>query len=57
MTLLSYPSVHDGGNNSNHSKVFDNRVLRGLFEPTREEVAGENCIARSVITSTFLHIY
>jgi hypothetical protein len=31
--------------------VFENRVLRGIFEPEREkwQEAGENCIIRSFI--------
>jgi hypothetical protein len=29
-------------------RVFENRVLRGIFRPKRDEVAGEeNCITRS----------
>jgi hypothetical protein len=34
--------------------VFENRVLRRIFEPKREEVSGggEDCIMRSFITCT-----
>jgi hypothetical protein len=33
--------------------VFENRVLRGIFGPKRDEVTGEgeNCILRSFIKS------
>jgi hypothetical protein len=30
--------------------VFENRVLRRIFGPKREKVAGEDCIMRSFIT-------
>jgi hypothetical protein len=30
--------------------VFENRVLRRIFGPKKEEVAGEHCIMRSYIT-------
>jgi hypothetical protein len=35
-------------------RVFENRVLRKIFEPKMEEVAGggEDCITRSVIVCT-----
>jgi hypothetical protein len=35
-------------------RVFENRVLRGIFAPKRDEVTGdgENCIMRSFITCT-----
>jgi hypothetical protein len=36
--------------------VFENRVLRRIFGPKREEMAGENCIMRSFITCTLHHI-
>jgi hypothetical protein len=39
-------------------KVFENRVLRRIFGPKRDEVTGgrENCIMRSFITCTFLQV-
>jgi hypothetical protein len=38
--------------------VFENRVLRRIFEPKRDEVTGggENCIMRSFIACTLLQI-
>jgi hypothetical protein len=38
--------------------VFENRVLRRIFGPKRDEVigAGENCIMRSFITCTVLQV-
>jgi hypothetical protein len=35
-------------------RVFENRVLRRIFGPKRDEVtgSGENCIRRSFITCT-----
>jgi hypothetical protein len=30
-------------------RVFENRVLRRVFGPKRDEVTGENCIARSFV--------
>jgi hypothetical protein len=39
--------------------VFENRVLRRIFGPKRDEVTGEigeNCIMRSFITFTLLQI-
>jgi hypothetical protein len=37
-------------------KVFENRVLRRIFGPKREEVAGEECIMRSFINCTLHQI-
>jgi hypothetical protein len=40
-------------------RVFENRVLRRIFGPMRDEVMGEieeNCIMRSFITSTLSEI-
>jgi hypothetical protein len=34
-------------------RVLENRVLRGIFGPKRDEVIGENCTMRSFITCTF----
>jgi hypothetical protein len=36
--------------------VFENRVLRRISGPMKEEVAGEECIIRSFITCTLHHI-
>jgi hypothetical protein len=39
-------------------RVFENRVLRRIFGPKRDEVTevGENCIMRSFITCTLLQV-
>jgi len=37
-------------------RVFENRVMRRIFGPKREEVAGANCIIWSFITSVFHRI-
>jgi hypothetical protein len=40
-------------------RVFENRVLRRIFGPKRDEVTveiGENCIMRSVIGCTLLQL-
>jgi hypothetical protein len=37
-------------------RVFENRALRRIFGPKREEVAGEDCIMRSFITCTLRQI-
>jgi hypothetical protein len=39
-------------------RVFENRMLRRMFGPKREEAgeAGEDCIMRSFITCTFQKI-
>jgi hypothetical protein len=36
--------------------VFENRVLRGIFGPKRDEVTGENYIMRSPIVYTLHQI-
>jgi hypothetical protein len=38
--------------------MFENRVLRRIFGPKRDEVTGvgENCIMRSFITCTLLQV-
>jgi hypothetical protein len=36
-------------------RVFENRVLRRIFGPKRDET-GENCIMRSFITCTLLQV-
>jgi hypothetical protein len=36
-------------------RVSENRVLR-IFGPKRDEEVGENCIMRSFITYTLLHV-
>jgi hypothetical protein len=33
-------------------RVFENRVLRRIFGPKRDDVTGGNCIMRSFITCT-----
>ena len=33
-------------------RVFENRVLRRVFGPKRDEVAGENYIMRNLVIST-----
>jgi hypothetical protein len=33
-------------------RVFENRVLRRIFGPERDEEAGENCIMRSCMVCT-----
>jgi hypothetical protein len=40
----------------NRLREFENRVLRRMFGPKREEVAGEECIMRSFVMSTLHHI-
>jgi hypothetical protein len=30
-------------------RVFENRVLRRIFGPKRDEVTGENCVRRSFL--------
>jgi hypothetical protein len=39
-------------------RVFENRVLRRIFGPKREEVTrgGENCIMRSFVICTLRHV-
>jgi hypothetical protein len=40
-------------------RVFENRVLRRIFGPKRDEVTGEfgeNCVIRSFITCTLLQV-
>jgi hypothetical protein len=39
-------------------KVYENRVLRGIFGPQRDEVkeAGANCIIRGFITCSLCQI-
>jgi hypothetical protein len=37
-------------------RVFENRVLRRIFGPKRDEVTGENCIMRNFITCTLLQV-
>jgi hypothetical protein len=37
-------------------RVFENRVLRGIFGPKRDEVTGENCITRSFVICTLRQI-
>jgi hypothetical protein len=39
-------------------REFENRVLRRIFEPKRDEVTGggENCIMRSLKTCTLLQV-
>jgi hypothetical protein len=39
-------------------RVFENRVLRRIFAPKRDEVTGvgENCIMRSFITCTLCQV-
>jgi hypothetical protein len=38
-------------------RVFENRVLRKIFGPTRvEDTGGENCITRSFIICTLLQV-
>jgi hypothetical protein len=39
-------------------RVFENRVLRGIFGPKRNEVTGgwRNCIMRGFITCTLLQV-
>jgi hypothetical protein len=37
-------------------RAFENRVLRGIFEPKREEVdAGEDCIMRGFVNGMRHH--
>jgi hypothetical protein len=38
--------------------MFENRVLRRIFAPKRDEVqeVGENCVMRSFITCTLLQV-
>jgi hypothetical protein len=35
---------------STGGRVFENRVLRRILVPRRDEVVGENCIMRSFMT-------
>jgi hypothetical protein len=37
-------------------RVFENRVLKGIFGPKRVEVKGEYYIMRSFITCTLLQV-
>jgi hypothetical protein len=39
-------------------RVFENRVLRRIFGPKRDEVTkvGESCVMRSFITCTLLQV-
>jgi hypothetical protein len=37
--------------------MFENRVLRRIFEPKGEAVAGENCAMRNSIICTFTKYY
>jgi hypothetical protein len=39
-------------------RTFDNRVLRGIFGPKRDEVTRdeENCVTKGVIIYTLHHI-
>jgi hypothetical protein len=39
-------------------RVFENRVLRRIFGPKRDEVTGDwrNCIMRSIIGCTLLQV-
>jgi hypothetical protein len=39
-------------------RVFENRVLRRIFEPKRDEMigGGENCTVRSFITCTLRQV-
>jgi hypothetical protein len=47
-----------GGTQTLDFRVFENRVLRRIFGPKRDEVrkVGENCIMRSFITCTLLQV-
>jgi hypothetical protein len=36
--------------------VFENRVLRRILGPKRDEMTGENCIVRNFINSTFWQV-
>jgi hypothetical protein len=42
----------------NRVRVVENRVLRSIFGPERDEIieVGENCIMRSFINCTHCHI-
>jgi hypothetical protein len=33
-------------------RIFENRVLRRIFGPKRDEMTGENCITRSFVICT-----
>jgi hypothetical protein len=37
--------------------VFENRVVRKIFGPKRDEVVGGNCIMRSSINVVFTRYY
>jgi hypothetical protein len=37
-------------------RVFENRVLRRIFGPKRDEVTGENCIMRSFVICTLRQV-
>jgi hypothetical protein len=37
-------------------RVFENRVLRRVFGPKRDEVTGENCIMRSIVICTLRQV-
>jgi hypothetical protein len=37
-------------------RVFENRVLRRIFGPRRDEVTGENCITRSFMICTLRQV-
>jgi hypothetical protein len=37
-------------------RVFENRVLRRIFGPRRDEVTGENCITRSFVICTLRQV-
>jgi hypothetical protein len=37
-------------------RVFENKVLRRIFEPKRVEVTGENCIMRSFVICTLRQV-
>jgi hypothetical protein len=37
-------------------RVFENRVLRRIFGPKRDEVTGENCITRNFVICTLRQV-
>jgi hypothetical protein len=37
-------------------RVFENRLLRRIFGPKRDEVTGENCITRSFLICTLRQV-
>jgi hypothetical protein len=37
-------------------RIFDNRVLRRIFGPKRDDVTGENCMMRGFITCTLRQV-